>query len=491
MTILRRLAVAILLAIASTASGNDVLRYRVSVPESLKQLAVEVCQGSQVVREFSSHAADAGQFLGVPDTRVTADLIEIRHGRIRYKGAAGQCFDYTVDLAAARTADNSRLARGQHEAVLMRSGLWLWRPSSQPADTSIQVAFDLPEGHGVSVPWQPAHGSARDDVYLVSGSPSDWPDLVAVGRFHTDTITVEGARLRLAVLGAEPTISKPDMSSWIREAAHAITTLYGRFPLPSPQILVVPQGPAGEAVPWAQVLRGGGAAAHFFVDQTRPLDEFRQDWTAAHELSHMLLPYILRDDSWLSEGFASYYQNILRARAGMLPRETAWKKLYDGFQRGRDGTSGATLVEASREMRKRGTYMRVYWSGAAIALMADVELRRRSGGQQSLDVALGALAECCLPSDRAWTGVEVFELLDDLTAGSVFMQLYDAYAQSSSFPDLGPTSERLGIDHRSGRFRLSSDPEASGLRDAIMSLPVRRPVDARSALERQEIGSLD
>ena len=135
--------------------------------------------------------------------------------------------------------------------------------------------------------------------------------------------------------------------------------------------------------------------------------------------------------------------------------------------------------------------MRVYWSGAAIALMADVELRRRSDGQQSLDFALGALAECCLPSDRAWTGVEVFELLDDLTTGSVFMQLYDEYAQSSSFPDLGPTSERLGIDHRSNRFRLSSDPQASGLRDAIMSLPVRRPVDTRSALERQEIGSLD
>ncbi|MDH4029348.1 MAG: hypothetical protein OEU49_00735 [Chromatiales bacterium] len=486
-----RLALPILLAIAPAAAGSDVLRYRVSVPESLDRLSVEVCQGSRVIREFSSHSAEAGQFLVVPDRRVTPGLIEVRHGRIRYKGGAGQCFDYAVDLAAARGADSSRLVREQHQAVLMRSGLWLWRPTSQPAETSIRVAFDLPEGHGVSVPWQPLDGSDGDLAYTVSGSPSDWPDLVAVGRFRTDMIPVAGARLRVAVLGAEPAISEPDMSSWIREAADAITTLYGRFPVPSPQILVVPQGPAGEAVPWAQVLRGGGAAAHFFVDQTRPLDEFREDWTAAHELSHMLLPYVLRDDSWLSEGFASYYQNILRARAGMLTREAAWQKLYDGFQRGRDGTRGASLVEASRDMRKRGSYMRVYWSGAAIALMADVELRRRSRGQQSLDTALGALAECCLPSDRAWTGSEVFGLLDDLTSETVFMELYEEHAESSHFPDLGPTNTRLGIDYRSGQVRLSDAPAAYRLRGAIMSPADGRPIDARSALERQEIGDLD
>ena len=486
-----KLVLLILLAIAPAASGNDVLRYRVSVPESLDQLSVEVCQGSRVIEEFSSHSAEARQYLFVPDRGVTRPLVELSHGRIRYKGGAEQCFDYAVDLAAARGADTSRLVRAQYGAILMRSGLWLWRPTSQPAETSIRVAFDLPEGHDVSAPWQRVDGSDGDPVYTISGSPPDWPDLVAVGRFRTDMIPVAGARLRVTVLGSEPAVSEPDISSWIREAADAITTLYGRFPVPSPQILVVPQGPAGEAVPWAQVLRGGGAAAHFFVDQTRPLDEFREDWTAAHELSHMLLPYILRDDSWLSEGFASYYQNVLRARAGMLPRETAWQKLYDGFQRGREGTRGATLVEASRDMRKRGSYMRVYWSGATNALIADVELRRRSQGQQSLDAALGALAECCLPSDRAWTGSELFGLLDELTAQTVFMELYEQHAESRRFPDLGPTSKRLGIDYQSGRVRLSDGPEAYRLRDAIMSPADGRPIDARSALERQELGDLD
>jgi len=38
--------------------------------------------------------------------------------------------------------------------------------------------------------------------------------------------------------------------------------------------------------------------------------------------------------------------------------------------------------------------MKVYWSGAALALLADVELRRRSDGEQTLDDILGEFQQC-------------------------------------------------------------------------------------------------
>jgi hypothetical protein len=71
------------------------------------------------------------------------------------------------------------------------------------------------------------------------------------------------------------------------------------------------------------------------------------------------------------------------------------------------------------------------------------------------------------------------------------MELYEEHAESSHFPDLGPTNTRLGIDYRSGQVRLSDAPAAYRLRGAIMSPADGRPIDARSALERQEIGDLD
>ena len=70
------------------------------------------------------------------------------------------------------------------------------------------------------------------------------------------------------------------------------------------------------------------------VDTSHDLDAFLDSWTASHELSHLLLPYISRREAWLGEGFASYYQNVLRARAGMLSQREAWQKLHAGFERG-------------------------------------------------------------------------------------------------------------------------------------------------------------
>ena len=123
-------------------------------------------------------------------------------------------------------------------------------------------------------------------------------------------------------------------------------------------------------------MRGGGVAAEFFVDETRSLDSFREDWTAAHELSHMLLPFVTRNDRWLSEGLASYYQNVLRARDGRLSEEQAWQKLHSGFERGRAGSGSSSEAKASSS--GWGSIMHIYWSGAAIMLMADSELRMLS-----------------------------------------------------------------------------------------------------------------
>jgi hypothetical protein len=107
------------------------------------------------------------------------------------------------------------------------------------------------------------------------------------------------------------------------------------------------------------VVRGGGLAAEFFVDETAPLQALQADWTASHELSHILLPYVSRSDRWLSEGLASYYQYILLARNGVIDERTAWQGMFDGFGRGRSGTRGGTLAEVTRQGWEHT--MRVYW----------------------------------------------------------------------------------------------------------------------------------
>ena len=257
---------------------------------------------------------------------------------------------------------------------------------------------------------------------------------------------------------------------WLRSASGNVSLAYGRFPVPSPRIVVVPTGnsPWGgnSPVPFGRVTRNGEEKVEFFVNAERPIEEFYDDWTATHEFSHLMLPYVSGRHKWISEGFASYYQNVLMSRAGRYTPKRAWTKLHEGFERGRASRPELSLNDAAASGIRRAR-MKIYWSGAAIALLADIELRERSGGEESLDVALDRLQECCLPSDRTWSGPELFARLDSLVEEPVFMPLYRRHANSAGFPDVGPAFQRLGIDVEDDELHIHRGAELAHIREAI------------------------
>jgi hypothetical protein len=111
--------------------------------------------------------------------------------------------------------------------------------------------------------------------------------------------------------------------------------------------------------------------------------------------------------------------------------------------------------------------MKVYWSGAALALMADVTLRERSGGEQTLDTVLRNFQDCCLPSPDVWTGPEFYAKLDSLIDEPVFMPLYRRYADTAGFPDTSEVFERLGIRVHGDDVSLRRRAELVEVREAI------------------------
>jgi predicted metalloprotease with PDZ domain len=202
------------------------------------------------------------------------------------------------------------------------------------------------------------------------------------------------------------------------------------------------------------------------INQNRPIAQYYQEWTPIHEFSHLMLPFLDREQRWVSEGFAQYYQNVFLARAEQHSARDAWQKIYDGLERGRESAPGLSPNEAARAPM-RDTRMKVYWSGASIALMADVELRRRSGGRQSLDSVLGELQQCCLPSTYAWSGVELFRKLDEFVEEPFLQDLYRRYADADEFPDARLLLEELGVTVRNGKVALDDAAALAGIRTAI------------------------
>ena len=161
-------------------------------------------------------------------------------------------------------------------------------------------------------------------------------------------LQVGGARLRMVVLDGSPVPDLDHMHAWLTDAAQMVAGLSGRFPVAQAQILVVPDARGNEPTPWAYVMRGGNPAVHFFINQRRPPEEFYDDWTATHELAHLLLPFVDYNDAWLSEGVATYYQTVLRARAGrMSEREALMRATTSSSSSGVSGRNGGEEVPAT------------------------------------------------------------------------------------------------------------------------------------------------
>ena len=203
--------------------------------------------------------------------------------------------------------------------------------------------------------------------------------------FDYREIEVPGSTLRVSLLQTKESMNNDAIMDWVQATATDVSLAYGYFPNPSPQVIVIPigSGRSSNPVPFGRVIRDGGETVELFVNPSQPQSEFLTDWTATHEFSHMMVPYLHREYRWISEGLAQYYQNVLLTRAGAYEEQEAWQKIYAGLERGRQSRPELSPNEATSGS-VRSARMKVYWSGAALALMADVTLRERSGGEESL-----------------------------------------------------------------------------------------------------------
>lgn len=378
---------------------------------------------------------------------------------------AGECLRYSVDLATAAAGGRRDAIRTAAGYWLVSPTRWLWRPDGLSPDSTLRL--DLPPGWSASLPWPPLPG--RPETHRLGATPATWPALTAFGRFEETPLALPGGRLRIAVLPSGDRAADAALRDWLANTGPQLLGAYGRLPLPDTQVLVVPLPGATSPAPWAEVTRGGGSAIHLYAGTSASRAARAADWTLTHELAHLLHPWLGGRGRWLGEGLGSYYQNVLRARAGTLAPAEAWRRLDAGFARGRRGTpqDAPPLIEASGG---RGSTMRLYWSGAAFWLEADLALRERG---DSLDAVLDRFARRHLPSERRWSPEQFVAALDALIGAPLLAPRLQRYAGARDFPDLSATYARLGLvrDAR-GALRLEDTP-ASAVRAAIMAPPAQ------------------
>lgn len=288
---------------------------------------------------------------------------------------------------------------------------------------------------------------------------------------HQQTLTRDGRELLVTISPGFDQAQRRQLTTWVTFITGALASVYGKWPRQRWEISISPAAASdADPIPWAQVNRGELDHVEFFIAPRVTATALKQAWTGYHELAHLLIPYQGWGETWFSEGLASYYQNILQARSGVLTEQQAWQNLYDGFLRGRNDTQfdGQPLSSVSRSMREQGGFMRVYWSGAWYFLAVDVQLRRQSGGQLTLDLALQKLNDCC--ADQQLSVEQMVGKLDQLNEVVLFQLLFDEVKASERMPDFEPILSSLGVTANNGVIDLQQEGPGARLRGQVTRL---------------------
>ncbi|HEX3774577.1 MAG TPA: hypothetical protein VHV51_08945 [Polyangiaceae bacterium] len=453
------------------ATGAESLRYEVRLDASLSTIDVEVCPRGFRIARLESPSPGAQELLGgdpiiTPEAefRCSEDGVDLPSIR------ADECLSYRVHLPD-RARDPSALRRVDRD-LLASPDLWLWVPTPRPATLAMRVHFTLPNGVVAALPW-PKSG----EDFALPETAFTWKAGGAFAHAPPKILPLEGGELAWTALG-QGFEHEAEVEAWLGDGARAASLLFGRFPLAHAVVLGVP-GARGRAS-FGMALRGGGPAVVILLDRFADAASLASDWTSTHEFLHLGVPRLPPEDAWLFEGLATYYTEVVRARAGAISPAAAYQHLLDGFERGRKHAGERTLREASAAMRQNHDFYRVYWSGAALAFLTDVAARRAGG--PTLDAALRSFADCCAASEEDWDAERVLAKLDAELGAPRFATIAHASLNRAAFPELGAALRELGVAPGTrGEAIFQPAPDAA-LRDAIMAAPLQ----AHSDREPQE-----
>ena len=247
------------------------------------------------------------------------------------------------------------------------------------------------------------------------------------------------ARIDVAVLGTEPYGMADDaIRTWIAESASVTVPLFGRFPVDRTTLFVVPAKGEDEVV-FGKVLSLAGASVVLVVGDHMPASARHRDWVLVHELFHLGFPTFRGEGRWLGEGLATYYEPILRARAGWTTETEVFRQFAHNMPRGQ-APRGSNAGLSQREDLDT-----IYWGGAMFCLLADVRIREETHGRRSLDDVLRAALDRGGDATHVWTVRDVVSLADSVTGTKVLSDLYERHAARGERVDLDTLMAALGV----------------------------------------------
>lgn len=295
--------------------------------------------------------------------------------------------------------------------------------------------------------------SAQSEFLNAQGMP-----YAAFDRLPQTDIDVTGGVIRLAFAPGRLALPTATIVEWVTRSAKAITTYYGHFPVKSTRLLIVPVD--GQRVQGGTTWGYRGGAIRIKLGSDASEDDLRRDWIMVHEMVHLALPDIDERYNWLSEGLAVYIEPIARVQAGDLSAKSVWIAMMRDMPKGLPGIGDNGLDNTS-------TWGSTYWGGALFCLLADVEIRKRTGNRLGLRDAMRGVLAAGGNHEVRWTIDRVLSIADAATGVDVLTPLYHDMGPKQSRPDINRLWRELGLKLGEGGLEIDDRAPLAILREAI------------------------
>ena len=249
---------------------------------------------------------------------------------------------------------------------------------------------------------------------------------------------------------------------WVATSVGTVSAYYGRFPVDSVRVLIVPG--EGNRVRSGTAFAYRGAALRIVVGRDATPASLAGDWIIVHELTHLAFPDVARAHHWIEEGLASYIEPVARAQVGKLAPADVWRQFVDGMPKG-------LPAAGDRGLDHTPTWGRTYWGGALFCLLAEVEIRERTDNRFGLQDAVRAIVRAGGNMEASWPVTRAFEIGDTAVGVPVLIGLYERMKATPTEVDLPQLWGRLGINVTGNTVVFDDSAPLASIRRAITMRP--------------------
>jgi len=287
----------------------------------------------------------------------------------------------------------------------------------------------------------------------------------------TSTLLIGGSKIDVRIESGKMKLSQPQFVQWVKSAAEAVATYYGRYPVPRVQIRIIPVD--GSGVRHGQTFGYDGGLIKIRVGEQAQAAELANDWMLTHEMVHLSFPSMADEHHWIEEGIAVYVEPIARIQAKQMSAEQMWADLVRDMPKGEP-------QEGDRGLDHTRSWGRTYWGGALFCFVADVEVRKQTRNQKGLQDALRGILEAGGDITHDWELARTLKIGDQATGTSVLSDLYAKWKDNPVQVDLASMWKELGIVAEGRSVRSVEDAPLAAVRRAITAPHASKPTNSKA-----------